>query len=92
MLFVPPTRTTTSCTHTALPPPPPHTHPTHPRPPLPLADAFIIATVILALTALPGFQESSPAPLVALWRVVATALGVGVEVLAVSLVMPVTAK
>ncbi|PSC68341.1 Photosystem I reaction center subunit chloroplastic [Micractinium conductrix] len=54
--------------------------------------AFIIATVILALTALPGFQESSPAPLVALWRVVATALGVGVEVLAVSLVMPVTAK
>lgn len=42
----------------------------HPR--RPPSDLFIIGTVILALTALPGYETDQPMPSVALWRVVAT--------------------
>jgi len=60
--------------------------------PLSPADVFIISDVILALTALPGYQTDTPMPSIALWRAVATAFGVAVEVLTVSVVLPVTAR
>lgn len=53
---------------------------------------FIIGDVVLAITALPGYQSNVTRPLVAVWRVANTALGVVVEVAAVSLVLPVTAR
>ncbi|KAL4458444.1 hypothetical protein ABPG75_013309 [Micractinium tetrahymenae] len=53
---------------------------------------FIIGDVVLAITALPGYQSDVVRPLVAVWRVANTALGVVVEVAAVSLILPVTAR
>jgi hypothetical protein len=64
-----------------LPPPPP----TH-------TDAFTIGAVTMGLTALPGFDGDQPQPQVALWRAVNTVLGVALEVAAVSLILPVTAR
>ena len=48
--------------------------------------------MILALTALPGYQSDEPMPSIALWRAVATTLGVALEVAVVALVLPVTAR
>lgn len=54
--------------------------------------AFIIAVIILCLVALPGYATDSPMPIMALWRLASTAIGIAVEVLAASLVFPVTAR
>ena len=71
--------------------------PAWPRPglthtPATLADVFIIGAVTLGLTALPGFNGDSPEPHVALWRGINTLLGVAMEALAVTLILPVTAR
>ena len=46
----------------------------------------------LGLTALPGYSADSPEPEVAMWRGVTASLGVVVEVLAVTLILPVSAR
>jgi hypothetical protein len=46
----------------------------------------------MSLTALPGYETDAPLPKVALWRTIATAFGVALEVVVVSLVLPVTAR
>ncbi|KAL6769892.1 hypothetical protein ACKKBG_A32770 [Auxenochlorella protothecoides x Auxenochlorella symbiontica] len=54
--------------------------------------SILVASILLALGALPGYHTSAPMPSVALWRLAATALGVGVEVLVAATVFPVTAR
>ncbi len=60
-------------------------------PPSP-ADAFIIANLIMAMVALPAYLTAHPMPMLALWRVVNTAIGVAVEAAVAATVFPVTAR
>ncbi len=58
----------------------------------PAADAFIIGVIMLCVVALPGYSTNSPMPIMALWRIATTAIGVAVEVIVATLVFPVTAR
>ncbi|GAB4813726.1 hypothetical protein N2152v2_000772 [Parachlorella kessleri] len=54
--------------------------------------AFIIANLIMAMVALPAYLTAHPMPMLALWRVVNTAIGVAVEAAVAATVFPVTAR
>ena len=54
------------------------------------ADLFTIAGAYMGVTALPSYKEDSPAPIIAAWRVVATALGVLLNMLSTSLIFPIS--
>jgi hypothetical protein len=56
------------------------------------ADVWIVSCIIMSLSALPGYESDAPLPKVALWRTIATAFGVALEVVVVSLVLPITAR
>ena len=52
----------------------------------------MIAAVITAIVALPNYHEDEPLPKTAVWRLAATAVAVGVDVLAAACLLPVTAR
>eukprot|EP00887_Chlorella_sp_A99_P005115 scaffold25.g5115.t1 len=53
---------------------------------------FWVVSLLIAFTvALPGYASESPMPILALWRLVCTALGAAIQLLASTLVFPVTA-
>ena len=52
----------------------------------------MIAAVITAIVALPNYHEDEPLPKTAIWRLAATAVAVGVDMLAAACLLPVTAR
>ncbi|KAL4458781.1 hypothetical protein ABPG75_013646 [Micractinium tetrahymenae] len=53
---------------------------------------WIVSCLIMFTVALPGYAKDSPMPILALWRLACTAIGIAVELLAALLVFPVTAR
>ena len=81
----------------ALPPPPPQVALSVMAVPLSFGCArygtrnnygWIIALLIAFTVALPGYSTESPMPDLALWRLVCTALGAGIQMVAATLVFP----
>ncbi|KAL4435890.1 hypothetical protein ABPG77_000652 [Micractinium sp. CCAP 211/92] len=53
---------------------------------------WIVSCLIMFTVALPGYAYNSPMPILALWRLACTAIGIAIELLTALLVFPVTAR